>query len=257
MTSELSAAERVLKTLGVTDPSEIDLEAIAWHLGARIKICELDGCEARILGYEDRAIIRVDRRRSPRRRRFSCAHELGHWHHHRGQMLFCRSDDIGNSRPGASALERVADAYAADLLLPRYLFQSLARQRAKLNFRMTKELADLFQASQTSVAIRLIEVRHSPAILVCHGTNGMAWFRRSDDVPDRWFPRRDLDPESFAFELLFGNVMEQAHPRVIGADAWFDRYDAGQYEIHEQSIKIDNAMILTYLLIEDDAMLED
>lgn len=56
----LSPAERVLQELGITDPGEIDLEAIAWHLGARIKLAELDGCEARIIGYRDRAIIRVD-----------------------------------------------------------------------------------------------------------------------------------------------------------------------------------------------------
>ena len=48
MTS-LSSAELVLRDLGITDPREIDLEAIAWHLGARVKRCILDGCEARII----------------------------------------------------------------------------------------------------------------------------------------------------------------------------------------------------------------
>lgn len=61
----LSPAERVLRGLGITDPSEIDLEAIAWHLGARIKRCDLDGCEARIIGHRDCAIIRVNRSSRP------------------------------------------------------------------------------------------------------------------------------------------------------------------------------------------------
>ena len=30
-------AEVVLKRLGISEPHEIDLEAIAWHLGARIR----------------------------------------------------------------------------------------------------------------------------------------------------------------------------------------------------------------------------
>ena len=119
----LSAAERVLRDLGITDPNEIDLEAIAWHLGAQIKRCDLDGCEARIIGHRDRAIIRVKRSSHPRRQRYSIGHELGHWHHHRGRMLICRSEDIGNRKRGTPQLERVADAYAADLLLPRYLFR--------------------------------------------------------------------------------------------------------------------------------------
>ena len=82
--SLLSPAERILRELGITEPCEIDLEAIAWHLGARIKRCNLGGCEARIIGHRDRAIIRVDRSSHHRRQRYSIGHELGHWHHHRG-----------------------------------------------------------------------------------------------------------------------------------------------------------------------------
>ena len=111
----LSPAERVLQELGITDPGEIDLEAVAWHLGARIRLAELDGCEARITGYHNRAIIRVDQRTRRRRRRFSIAHELGHWCHHRGRMLVCRAEDIGSHNPGTPEIERVADRYAADL----------------------------------------------------------------------------------------------------------------------------------------------
>ena len=33
----LTAAELVLRDLGVTDPKQIDLEAIAWTLGAQVK----------------------------------------------------------------------------------------------------------------------------------------------------------------------------------------------------------------------------
>jgi hypothetical protein len=40
----LTPAERLLKDLGVTDPKEIDLEAVAWTLGARVKYRPLDGC---------------------------------------------------------------------------------------------------------------------------------------------------------------------------------------------------------------------
>lgn len=86
-------AELILKALGITDPAEIDLEAIAWDRGARIRYRPLDGCEARIVGTSDRAIITVNSRSPRRRRRFSVAHELGHWHYHRGRTLMCSADD--------------------------------------------------------------------------------------------------------------------------------------------------------------------
>ena len=84
----LTAPERLLQDLGVTDPDDIDLEAIAWTMGAEVRYRPLDGCEARILGRDDRAIITVNQRSAPRRRRFSLAHEIGHWTHHRGVASF-------------------------------------------------------------------------------------------------------------------------------------------------------------------------
>ena len=252
-----SAAELVLQKLGITKPGEIDLEAIAWHLGAKIKVCELDGCEARILGYRDKAIIRIDGRRSWKRRRFSCAHELGHWHYHRGQLLFCRSEDIGNNRPGRAAAERAADYYAADLLLPRYLFVPLSRQFSKLNFKAIRELADEFQTSITATAIRVVETGHSPAILLSHSHDGLQWFRRSPDVPEQWFPRHDLDQDSFAFELLFGTCKEQIHPRLIDAEAWFEQQEAQGFSLREQSVRTGVSEILTLLRIDDERMLEE
>ena len=255
--SSPSPAERVLRGLGVTEPREIDLEAIAWHLGARVKVCELDGCEARIIGHDNRAIIRVDSRSRPRRRRFSIGHELGHWHFHRGRMLVCRPEDIGSRKPGAPQIERVADGYAADLLLPRYLFDPIARQYCRLTVQTVREIADLFDTSLTATAIRLIESGHSAAMLVCHGPDGRKWFTKSPGVPDRWFPQKDPDPESFAFELLFGHGAEQAHPRLMSAEAWFDRSDAQRYQLHEQSVRTAEDEILTILLLSDDDMLED
>lgn len=252
--SQLSLPERVLQRLGVTTPQEIDLEAIAWHLGARIKRCELDGCEACIIGHRDRAIIRVRAQSNPRRQRFSIGHELGHWHHHRGRMLICRPEEIGGRGP---PMERTADRYAADLLLPRYLLNPIARQYAALSMRAAREIADLFQASLTSTAIRLVESGHSPTLLICHGPEGRRWFVRGPDVPERWFPQDQLDAESFAFGLLFGQESEDPHPRLIGADAWFDRSEASRYELREQSIRTSKDEILTLLLLNDAKMLDD
>jgi hypothetical protein len=55
----LTPAERVLQELGISEPTEIDLEAIAFHLGARVRFRRLEGCEARIIGCNDTAIITI------------------------------------------------------------------------------------------------------------------------------------------------------------------------------------------------------
>ncbi len=251
----MSAAEKVLQGLGITEPSEIDLEAIAYSLGAKVKICALDGCEARIIGYGDKAIIRVSDSVIERRRRFSIAHEIGHWCHHRGQLLICRPEDIGGSAGGAR--ERVADSFAADLVLPQYILLPIIRQYRRFDFKTVRDVADMFKTSLTATARRFVDFRHSPALLICHRKGGRAWFMKSKDVPDRWFPRDELDSESNAFDLLFGQGKELQTPSTIGADAWFDRNGAGSYEVKEQSIRTGPDEILTIVLITDAEMLAE
>ena len=253
--TRLTAAERLLQDLGITEPSEIDLEAIAFHLGARVRYRKLEGCEARIIGRNDAAIITIGKDCSDRRRRFSLAHEIGHWTHHKGQTLVCRVEE--STPQGKMSPERVANNYAADLLMPRYLFDPAARVYPKLNFKTVHEIADTFHTSRSATAIRLVESGHSPAFLVCHGLKGRKWFARGPDVPPRWFPRDDLDADSFAFGVLYGKKPDDPMPRIIDADAWFDRRDAGKFTVHEQTIRTATDEILTLVLISDSEMLED
>jgi hypothetical protein len=251
----LTPAERLLKELGITEPEEIDLEAIAFHVGARVRYRKLDGCEARIIGRENAAIITIGKDCSDRRKRFSLAHELGHWTHHRGRTLVCRVEET--IPQGALSPERVANNFAADLLMPRYLFNPAARSSAKLNFRTVNELAEVFKTSRPATAIRLVAGGHSPALLICHGLKGRKWFVRGPDVPARWLPRDDLDADSFAFGVLFGKAPDDAMPRKIGADAWFDRTDADQYIVHEQTMRSAADEILTLVLLSEPRMLEE
>lgn len=249
--------DEVLRELGVTDPQEIDVEAIAWHLGARVKYRRLDGCEARIAGNGDQAIISVDQRSSDRRKRFSVAHELGHWKFHRGRILACRCDEIGRSGENYPETERVANLYASRMLMPAYLLDPVARDFPKLTFKTIDAISDRFDTSMTATAIRLVEGGHAPSALICHGPKGRKWFTRSPGVPDRWFPQDQLDHESYAFSILFGSHANDPHPRKIGADAWFDRDEASRYEVQEQTIRIAGDEVLTLVLIQDPNMLED
>lgn len=254
--NRLRPAEQLLQSLGITDPRDIDLEAIAFDQGAIVKHRPLNGCEARILGYGDRAVITVDNRHLKSRVRFSTAHELGHWHNHRGRSLMCRSEDIGN--PGHSPIhpERVADSYAADLLLPRYLFVPRANALGKATFEALDKLKDDFLTSITATAIRLVEYGPEPAMLVCHGQLGRKWFNRPRHIPERWFPRKDLDADSYAFEVLHGDLT-RSRRALMSADAWFDHRGADRFELYEQTLKISEEEILTLLTFKDEEMMND
>ncbi len=119
--SAVTAAERILLDLGISEPKEIELDAIAWINGAIVNYRPMDGCEASIVGTRRRAVISVNSLSMPERRRFSLAHEIGHWHHHRGRILFCGKDEVCNFREDALSPERQADDFASDLVLPDFM----------------------------------------------------------------------------------------------------------------------------------------
>jgi hypothetical protein len=253
----LTIPEQILQDFGIDRPQEIDLPAIAWELGARIKYRELQSCEARIVGRGDRAIISIDAKASPQRKRFSIAHELGHWHHHRGRCLICRSDDIGNRRRSATDPERVADDYASDLLLPRYLLEPMLKGLSRPALKYVKEIAEAFDTSLTATVLKIIETDRFPIMLVSHTQQGRAWFRKAPSVPEHWFPRQELDHESFAFAALFGKIEDKGGPRRIGADAWFDRRGAEDFEVYEETFRVAAERTCTLLLFNDSRMLRD
>lgn len=253
---QVSPAERLLQDLGVTDARDIDLEAIAWHVGVRIKYRHLDGCEARIAGDDKKAIISVRDDVSPGRQRFSIGHELGHWHYHRGRTLICRPEDIGQGSRNKPETERTADNYAADLLMPAYLFRKEAQRMRSLTWEGVRHLADLFSSSVTATAIRVLDLDVFPAILVCHGVAGRKWFWRARSVPDRWFPQAELSAESYALDVLYGKRVGHA-PVLMDAEAWFDRREAYSLQLHEQSIQVFSNEVLTLLVPKDDEMLDD
>ena len=107
----LSPAERILLSYGIKEPKDIDLEAIAWDMGAAVEYEPLEGCEALIIGSDRKAVILVNSESREERQCFSIGHEIGHWHHHRGQVLFCGNEDIGNPGHGPLNPERQADDF--------------------------------------------------------------------------------------------------------------------------------------------------
>lgn len=249
-------ADRFLQEYGITHPSEIDLEAIAYDKGAYVRYRLLDGCEARIVGKGNQAIISIDPRPIPTRKRFSLAHELAHWLLDRGSIGFlCKQSDIGARGAVGNSAEAAANALAAQLLMPGYLFKPLSRKKP-LTFDTVSELSKLFRTSNTTTVLRLVEIGDYPGMVVCFGPNGRQWFHRGQDVPEEFWPIRDLDEDSQAFELLYGGD-HATRPKKIGAEAWIDRRDAHQYTLTEHSIMIADDVVLTLLWWQDEKQIRD
>ena len=98
----------------------VPVDAIAEDLlGLHVTEADLDGVSG--LLYPARRRIVVNAADPPARKRFTLAHELGHWicqcQDGPEVEVFCRAEDV-TLDPAARAVEREANVFAAELLMP-------------------------------------------------------------------------------------------------------------------------------------------
>lgn len=248
MTPQAMRAEALISELGISVPQEIDVEAIAMDSGIEVQYASLSGCEASLVGFEDRAIATINPCGVRGRERFSIAHEVGHWHLHRGRSFQCRVDDADLNLASDRAVEKEADTFAAHLLMPQPIFSPLVDQIGKPTFRQLGELAATFETSLMATALRLTNINTLPSIVASYTLGGRRWSLPAADIPKRWFMKQELDDESLTYDLL-NQGKEVRHLAKTPADAWFQNDDAGKYEVIEQCVMIrpGEALVLLYL----------
>ena len=243
----------LLEELGISRPSEIEIEAIAFYCGAVVRYRPLTGCAARIVGKDHSAMITVDSSSSRARQRFSAAHELGHWMHDRGKAAFgCQELQLFNEWTRNNPEAR-ANRYASDLLLPEALFEPAASAYQVMDFNTVRGLATTFCTSVTATAIRLVEHGPLPTMLVCYSAAGREWFVRGSVSGALWPP--DSPPAStYAFDLLESQAPGEARG-AVDASAWFDHPVSSGFYIEEHSIRTSYEHVLSLLWWKNEGML--
>jgi Zn-dependent peptidase ImmA (M78 family) len=244
-------AESLVKDLGITDPKDIDLDAIAHLLGVTVQYQPLRGCEALIVGSGQRAIVKINSDSLPERQRFSLGHELGHWHYHRGKMLYCAQDDIESDASRARETELTADNYSASLLMPGFLFSPSLASKKRITWKTVREISKEFNCSLLATALRVIDLNVAPMMFVMLREGRRIWFRSARDVDSRWFPQKSPDTDSFAFDLSFDSSKQATGPRKVQASSWFDRRSADRLDLIEDSIRMGDC-VYSLLTLEGD-----
>lgn len=240
----IHSPESLIDELGITEPEDIDLEAIAYYCKAVVQYRQLDGCAARIVGNRNQAIISVDDRSTRGRQRFSIGHELGHWMRDRGKGAhLCQVADMRRTWISRSDPESLANAFAAELLMPADIFRNKAGERP-VTLTTVRELAQQFQTSQTATAIRLTQLSPLPALLACYSKMGRRWFIRSRALPVDLFPVKELHHDTSAFENLFRGDTTSSRLRSVNARLWLSHPRAYQTTVNEESVLIGDDAIL-------------
>lgn len=247
-------AEALISELGITRPEDLDVDAIAFDSGVEVSYEALTGCEATLVGFKDHAIATISPSGSRGRERFSVAHEIGHWKLHRGQSFRCRADSPDANLASNKTVEKEADVFASHLLMPGPLFNPSVKALGQPGFKQLGELASMFDTSLLATTLRLANINTLPVIVACYAKTGLRWHVAAQDVPRRWWLKRSLDDDSFAYDLMnLGKACN--HLGKQSADTWFENDDAGKYEVLEQCVQTGGSDVLVLLYLADNRML--
>lgn len=231
MTPDVVALARLLREQGdPTGRAPVDVDAIAERMGVVVAEAPLDGFLGLFIPPPRGPGILLRQGQLPAQRRFTLAHELGHFSlpGHSSQPAGCLPDGTPDGvRPEA---EREADRFAAELLMPRPLFRREIRDRDP-TFELVKELAaeDLFFVSATAAAIRLVELTAEPSALVCATGGQVSWWKKSPAL------REFLDiqtrmpvPAESVTSSVHGGEQENHGAEEVAWNAWLGGEPAGR-----------------------------
>ena len=245
--------DSLLEELEITEPDEIDVEAIAYSQGALVIYEPLQKCEAYTLSKgTSKAVIVVNDKSIRSRQRFSVAHELGHWMRDRSFSAFCDKKSYTDSWYGEGS-ETLANQYAKDLLLPRSMFAPLVKN-LPVTLESVRKLAELFGTSLTATALRLTELGSSPAVIVFSKFSRAAvgepaqriWYFKGADVAADLSIHWKMNEKALAYEIRIDDEKHEVSGD-IDAGAWFIIPEDRSVTLHEESIRINCNFILTML----------
>jgi Zn-dependent peptidase ImmA (M78 family) len=176
-------------------------------------------------------------------RRFTVAHELGHYFldaHY--EHIFAEGNVRHQSDSGFTSddrYEREADTFAAALLMPETLFKT-ACAWVKPGLEAVEALAEQCGTSLTATAIRYAILSDDPITVVCSKDNRVQFAFMSDSLMERhgltWIKKNSGIPEGTATSRFNKDPKNVAQAKRVTStsamDAWFDC--GGSLEVVEE-----------------------
>jgi hypothetical protein len=209
-----------LKISGLPDP-----RGVATELQLDINELDIQGFDGglvRIKGTPFAAIIVRASIRESARKNFTVAHELGHFvlpgHDTCGAV--CGSSDIGNWGDTAQELEREADEFAAELLLPsEYAGPRFKSESPSLG--IIQAVANESNASLSATAWRYCDLVSERCAVVWSKNGRVSWYKPSPEfgfyVARGW----EITKGTQAWEC-FSGTRTHTSPERVAAHLWLN-----------------------------------
>jgi Zn-dependent peptidase ImmA (M78 family) len=229
---------------------------VAHGLRLKVKEEQLRGCDGVLVRPQGmhRGIIAVRKDiRSPGRKRFTIAHEIGHFvlHGHDDHGSICQDKDIEGWSKGPNDKERQADDFAAELLIPAAAVTPRLISHSPC-LSVVESIADECRASLAASAWRYCDLTSEQCAIVWSENEQVAWSRASSEFPFFIKKNKQIEQKSYAYNCFKGESVP-SHPELVPAEAWIDSWNLiPGSRIYEESRALPSyGSVLTLIWIKD------
>jgi len=202
-----------------------DARSIAAQLQLDVTELEVQGFDGglvRAKGTPFGAIIVRNSIREPGRKNFTVAHEIGHFvlpGHDAGGAV-CGSSDIGNWADASRQLEREADEFAAELLLPSdYAKPKFSSESPSLE--VIQAVANETNVSLSAAAWRYCDLVSERCAVVWSKNGKVSWYKPSREFGFYLKRGWEISKGTQAWECFSGTRTHSA-PEPVAADLWLN-----------------------------------
>ena len=230
-------ARSIIDDLRLENPNEIQIELIAELRGATVVEEFMPSSEGRLVRVGNRGKITVPlSEENNGRKRFSIAHELGHFELHADQeaIVLCSKADMSDWN-GYKRRETEANEFAAALLMPEEIFKPRTILK-KPSIKLLKKLASDFRTSLTATAVRYVQLTNEPCALIFCVDGKISWSMKTGRDFPYWLRGRgeNVDVESFAYDAFKGKGGNE-DGNLVDPLAWIDSSRYAEINLYEST----------------------
>lgn len=219
---------RLLNAANPPDRYRFDVAALAKEISktyfpddpiAEVVSTDLEDCEGALLPSTSRKRwgIYVNQNGSPRRRRFTAAHELGHYLIHRKKYPDgLRCDEAAVDGRNGVEIEREANEFASTLLMPLDDFRQRIPAKTEANFDQLSDCATHYDVSLVAAILRWLRYTERRAMIVVSRDGYVKW---------AWSSNRAF--KSGRFLKTSGSPVEVPRLSFVGQETFTEEARAG------------------------------
>lgn len=219
-------AVELLDEFGIEDVQDIDIRDLVYAKDIVYREVPLENYDGRIVyGKRGKALITVNSNLNYEpRKRFTIAHELGHYILGHNRKEVAHDDQASMEYYKSGNQETEANQFASELLMPTSIFLEYL-EGERFSPQLMHDLAGEFKTSVTSVVYKYLEYGSHPIVVFYSYNNKIKYWKKSRNFNRRVKEFQNLPVPHYSVAEEWYNDKTQYNPddiQKIELNVWFD-----------------------------------